>query len=194
MRRMLLTAVAAVAAIALAAPGAALAHGNRHHARHHHRARHARVLTYRAARAATPATPATPAMPSSGSEEAVGTIASFKEEVLTITLNDGSTVSGKVTEKTQIECAAPATTAKASDFGARDQGQGDDNHGGGWQGPEGEGWRNGSGDGSGCPGHQPGAEGESSHCTTAALVPGAKVKEAVLVLTGSGAVWAKVEL
>jgi hypothetical protein len=191
MRRMLLTATAAVAATALDAPGAALAHGSRHHARHH-RAHHARVLVFRAANAASPATPATPATPG-GSAESVGTIASYGEEVLTIALNDGSTVSGKVTERTEIECEAPSSTASAADFGRGDQGQGGDGQDG-WQGPEGEGGQDGPGGGSGCAGHQSGSQGEGSHCTTAALVKGAKVAEAELVLTSTGAVWEKVEL
>ncbi len=202
MRRTLMTAVATAA---LAMPGAALAHGDAHraaaahHRRGHHR--HARIVTFRAARAANPTTPSpattptAPTTPSSSSEETVGTIASYTNETLTITLNDGTTVSGKVTERTEIECEAP-TTASAADFGRGDDGQNDGPgpEGASSSGGDGERSGDGPGDGSHCPGHGEGSQGEGSHCTTAALVVGAKVAEAELSLSGAGAVWEKVEL
>ena len=67
-------------------------------------------------------------------EETIGTVASFAEDsanpgtgVLTITLNDGSTVSGRVDSNTEIECRAPEPAGAHERDGA-DEGS---NHGGG---------------------------------------------------------------
>jgi hypothetical protein len=189
--------IAAVATLSLAAPSAALAHhhGERHHRRGHHHGQ-AHVLAFHAQTPAgsttsrgTPSTNTTPA-----SEESAGTIASFENGVLTIKLNDGSTVSGKVTEQTEIECPAPTGSSSPgpSGYGERryggdgrfdDQGQNE----GSWQ-------QGGPGDDhAGCPGHQ--ASGQQNEpCTTAALVPNANVKEAFLGVGGQGATWLKVGL
>jgi hypothetical protein len=176
MRRMIMTAVATVS---LAAPSAALAHNGEHHRagerHHHHRGhhRHAHVLAFHAQAPASPASgtsspsPATPA-----SEDKAGTIASFTGGVLTIALNDGSTVSGKVTERTEIECPAPPS-ASAADFSGRDGG--DDN-------------------GFDERGEDDNGDDVAEHCTSAALVPGANVEEALLSVGGDGATWVKVEL
>lgn len=180
------TIMAAVATLSLAAPSAALAHhGERHHhhrGRHHH---HVHVLAFHAqAPAGAPGSTSTPA----ASEEGAGTIASFNEGVLTIKLNDGSTVSGKVDEGTEIEC--PAVTASAADFG-RDHGDDGDDHD-----RFDDNGRDGPGDihHGDCPGHEDGGEAGGGHCTTAALVPGASVKEAFLAIGSQGARWVKVEL
>lgn len=135
MRRSLLTAVG-IMALTLAAPSAALAHHG--HGRHHHKARakahHAkfRVVHIGASTASTsgsspgastgttsPTAPTTP--------ENAGTVTSYTNNVLTLTLNDGTTVSGKVTSATEIRCikAAP-TTPPAGTEGEETEGQGDD--------------------------------------------------------------------
>jgi hypothetical protein len=185
MKRILL-ATATSALLALAAPGIASAHhAKRHHHAHKHAAR-ARVLDFRAAASPTPAT--TPATPTAG--ESAGTVTSFEKGILTITLTDKTVVSGQVTEKTEIQCH-PATPSTGGD----DQGSGDDENGAasGEHGSPG-------GDGSGAKAHDSssGDDGEdggsSAPCTTAALVPGAVVHEAELSVSGSGAVWDKVDL
>jgi hypothetical protein len=101
MKRILLVAVSS-SALALGAPAIASAH---HHAKNHHAKHHAaraRVLDFRASALATPATPGSPATPATPTSASVGKVTSFKEGVLIITLTDGTAVSGKVTEKTEI--------------------------------------------------------------------------------------------
>jgi hypothetical protein len=200
MKRTLLMAVAS-SVLALAAPSVASAH----HAKHHHSSRHKHHASARLFRFGTFGTAFGPtsrsgstqtSAPTSPSGEPAGTVASFTGGLLTITLKDGSTVSGKVTEQTELECSsATAPTSTQTD----DQGGGDD-----------EGGRD-SGENGGPAGGQPVAhessddqqsgdddqgedEGGSSSCTTAALVPGAVVGEAELSVSGAGAVWKKVEL
>jgi Ni/Co efflux regulator RcnB len=192
MRRMIMTAVATVS---LAAPSAALAHNGERH--HHHRGRHhhAHVLAFHAqapAGSTTTGTSSPSSTPSSTSDSA-GTIASFTGGVLTITLNDGSTVSGKVTERTEIECPAASTGTSApapgsSSFGEREHG--DDGH----FDNSNDGSNSGSdGQGGNCPGHE-GDGAQNEHCTSAALVPGASVKQAFLSVSSDGAAWVKVKL
>ncbi len=183
MRRILLTAFAS-SLLALAAPVAASAHHSHHHARRaraHHR-HHAHTVTFApAARPSTTTAPSSETPPSGG--EAAGTIASYEGGVLTITLADKSTVSGKVTEMTRIDCGCPG-------------------HEGSLEGSSGPPWQQG-GDGSGDYGQggtgddyhsYPAPEGGDGSCGTAALLPGAVVKEAELRLGGEGAVWESVEL
>jgi hypothetical protein len=187
MRRMIMTAVATVS---LAAPSAALAHnGERHH--HHHRGHHhAHVLAFHAQAPATSNSGTTSPSSTPATGDTAGTIASFTNGVLTITLNDGSTVSGKVTERTEIECAAPSSAAPApssSSFGEHqhgDDGHFDNSNDGSNSGNDGQG---------NCPGHE-GDGAQNEHCTSAALVPGASVKEAFLSVSSDGATWVKVEL
>lgn len=193
MRRIVMTAVAT---LSLAAPSAALAH---HGHRHHHRGRHlghAHVLAFHAQAPASPTsgTPSTGSASPSG--ESAGTIASFENGVLTLKLGDGSTVSGKVTERTEIECPAPeggTSSPGSSGFGQREHG---DDASFGQDGQGGPGDDRGEGDDRhGCPGHEEnGQQSENGPCTTAALVQGASVKEALLFVGGQGATWLKVEL
>jgi hypothetical protein len=114
--------------------------------------------------------------------ETIGTIAGFTEDspgsgtgVLTITLNDNSTESGRVDQSTEIECRAPEQA------GRHDRDGGGDNSGPG-SGDE--------GDHSG-----PGRDGdERSQCSTADLTAGTPVHEAELHGSGDSAVFEKVEL
>jgi hypothetical protein len=124
MRRTLLTVVG-VLALALAVPGAALAHHG--HGRHHHKtkAHHAkfrfRHIGATGAGAVGPAGPTGPTGPSGPpTPENAGTVTSYTNNVLTITLNDNSTVSGKVTEDTRIRCVKAGIEPS-------EQGPGDDN-------------------------------------------------------------------
>jgi hypothetical protein len=194
MKRILLVAVSS-SALALAAPGMAAAH-HHHHAKHHskHHKRHAaraRVLTFRAtsAPATTPAT--TPATPST---ESAGKVASFKEGVLTITLNDGTPVSGKVTEKTEIHC--PSTTAPPTNDGDADDvgGSGADEHGTSHDGQFAHSSSHMAHAASGGDDGQDGPDDQQQSCTTAALVEGALVREAELSIGPAGAVWDHVDL
>ncbi len=201
MRRMIITAVTATA---LAVPGAAIASDHsehqgvhdqgQHHKRHHasrHRGSH--TVTFGAAASSTPAAPAgtsSPAPEAGSSDETAGTVASFSGGTLTITLSDGSTVSGKVDSSTEIECRTITAGAARDGQQGTDDGQSDDH---------GHNGQSNSGPGEGRQGGDDGSEGndaqdEAEHCTTAALVPGAVVREAELSISSAGAVWEKVEL
>jgi hypothetical protein len=206
MRRII---VAAVTTTALALPGIALAHGSEHslgaehhgvrHAERHHHHHRAHLLTFHAAQApaTTPSTgagtiPRTPVADERA--ERAGTIASFTAGTLTITLNDGSSVSGKVALATEIECHS--AMASAADNGDNGDNGGGDEHGD----------RSGPSAGDGQPGDDSGrdegdhdvrdddAHDEAEHCSPAALVPGASVREAVLSVNGAGSFWVKLEL
>lgn len=180
MRRIITTTVAS-SLLALALPAAASAHhagrheaahhAGAHHRRHHHRA-HTVVFSPAAAPTATPS-PATPGS-QPGEGETAGTIASFEGGVLKITLADGTTVSGKVTETTEIQCGCPG----------HDGGQGDDQGPGGFQHDD-------HGD---FHGDDENVDGGQGSCGVSSLVAGATVTEAELSIGGAGAVWEKVEL
>lgn len=171
MRRIMLLVVGALA-LALAVPSIASAHG-RHHRHHHHaRAHHARVEHFNAPANTDPSNPGGPAD--------AGRVASFTNGVLTITLADGSTVSGQVTNDTEINCMAQGATA------SRDGSSGEGDHGdqsgqGGDQQGGDQGDDNGSGDDDG------GQQGQQPSCGTADLVAGALVHEAILKIGGNGA-------
>jgi hypothetical protein len=161
-RRILLLVIGALA-LAIAVPSVASAHGRHHH--HHHKAKHARVKHFGGKANVDPAGPAAPGD--------AGTVASFDQTtgLLTIALADGSTVSGKVTSDTNINCIPAQPTATASHDGGSDN-QGDDDQGD--QGDQ-------SGD------HHEGHCSGQSACTAADLVPGAVVHEAILKIGSTGA-------
>jgi hypothetical protein len=155
MRRALLTAVG-VLALALAAPAVASAHGHhhKHHGKHHRHKAHRSDVT---------------------GTGAAATIASFDGTTLTLTLANGSTVSGAVTDHTWIVCKAadpaePAPTATAA------------HHGGNYGDDDGD-WRGGHGD---C--------GHATPCDASDLVAGASVDGAWLRLGSDGLEFAKVDL
>jgi hypothetical protein len=192
MKRMLITAVAS-SALALGAPAVASAH--HHHKRHHakHLARHARVLTFKGAGSSTSQpSPTSPASTPAG--EPAGTVTSFTSGVLMITLTDGTVVSGKVTEQTELACRS-STADMGDDQGARDDQGGGDDQGGRESGEHGgpvDMARESDSHATDGQDDDEGAGNES--CTSAALVPGAKVGEAELRVSSAGAVWEKVEL
>jgi hypothetical protein len=216
MKRMLLTA-ATWTLVALAAPGVAAAahHGKRHHHAHHatHR-RHAvraHVLDFPgstqssdagASGSSSTTQSSPPASPSAGAT--AGTVTSFKEGLLTITLTNGTPVSGQVAEQTEIQCTPATPPSGSGEDQGDDRGQGDGP--GGPQGDEGGGSSSQgqtarmSSDGAqqaGGDDEEPGQEGaddDEQACTTAALVPGAVVGEAELSLGSAGAVWDHVDL
>lgn len=164
MRRILLLVIG-VLALAIAVPGVASAHG-RHHHHHHHKAKHARVKHFGGKANVDPAGPAAPGD--------AGTVASFDQAtgLLTLTLADGSTVSGKVTGDTNINCIpagdTSGPTAAASHDGGWGDDEGDDDHGDGGDRHDGH-----------C--------GGQAACDASDLVPGAVVHEAILKLGSTGA-------
>ena len=128
-------------------------------------------------------------------DENAGTVKSYENGTLTLTLFDGSEVAGAVTEDTQIECpkeAAPVAPAAAArddddegdddDHGGR---RGDDDHGGDDDWDDGDrgddDWDDGRGD---C----------DEQCDDTAIVAGAKVEEASLKFTSEGRVWEELDL
>lgn len=199
MKRIFLTTVAC-SALVLTAAGSAAAHGSHHHTRglssHKRHHRHAHLVRFGTLASSVPSgtttTPTPTPTSATPSDEPAGTVASFTNGVLTIKLTDGSMVSGKVNENTQIECPSVAPTATmADDHGASQSGDGSGDHGSGdGSGPSGEqGGRDDGSDGGNDDGND-----EAAQCTSAALVSGAVVHEAELSVGSAGAVWEKVEL
>lgn len=189
MRRILTTAVAS-SLLALALPAAASAHHSarheavHHHRRHHHRA-HTVVFTAGSVRTMPGTTaPSTPSTPTSS--EPAATITSFENGVLKLTLADGSTVSGKVTERTEIECRAANQQTGDDNDGNDDQGddQGNDSQGG----PGPSSFSQDHGD------DEQGGDHQEGTCGVSSLTPGAKVAEADLAVTSAGSSWEKIEL
>lgn len=192
MRRTSLVAMA-TAALALAVPGAALAHGRSHHPKKSHRVRHSHRVRSHTRRfvAANPTAPPTTTIPSDNA----GKVASFTGGVLTLTLNDGSTVSGKVTSDTEIECRSAAVVTSDARGRSADNGPGGgqggsqgDQNGGGDQGDNDGGDNNGNNDGG------DGNGGNGATCDSTALTTGAVVHEADLKIDSSGATFRKVEI
>jgi hypothetical protein len=197
MRRAMLAALS-VMALALASPGAALAHhGHRGHHKDRSKAHHARVR-FEHFGASAPASPSstdtsTSSQPTtkSSSSEIVGTVTSFENEILTITLSDGSIVKGKVTSRTEIECVtATPTTSSAGGSPGDDKGSGDDQASGDDQQ---------SSDEHGDEGEDGGDDAVSPStteppCDSSALKPGAGVREAELRIGEGGSEFESVEL
>jgi hypothetical protein len=193
MRRMITSTVTS-SLLALALPVAASAHDSarhdafrhagEHHRHHHHRRAHTVVFTAGAVRTVpgttAPVAPVTP-VPA----EPAATIASFENGVLKLTLGDGSTVAGKVTERTEIECRM----GDREDFGDDNGRDGNDNGDGrGGPGPSGSGDNHGDDERGGEAGQMEG------QCGVSSLVPGAKVVDADLAVTSAGSFWERVEL
>lgn len=196
MRRMITSTVAS-SLLALALPVAASSahdsarhdafrHAGEHHRHHHHRRAHTVVFTSGPVRTVpgttAPVTPVTP-VPA----EPAATVASFENGVLKLTLGDGSTVAGKVTERTEIECRM----GDREDFGDDNGHDGEDNgdgRGRGGPGPSGSGDNHGDDERGGDFGQMEG------QCDATSLVVGAKVAFADLAVTSAGSFWEKVEL
>lgn len=171
MRNIVLSVVACCAVLAIA-PVTALAHGH-HHKRHHHSRIHHRTFGHDWSQSGSSST-------TTSSEENAGTVTSFTGGVLTITLNNGQTVTGNVTGDTEIECQAPEMSSSLSSHDrGDDNGDRTDNHGD-------------RGDDNGNDQGDDGAE--NANCSSADLTTGAVVHEARLAVTSAGATWDKVEL
>jgi hypothetical protein len=172
--------VAAIACCALLAVGSATAlarhdHHPRHHARHHDRRPHARRHDERFGPA--------PGTPAPATQDA-GTVMSFTGGMLTIKLDDGSTVSGTVNGGTEIECEGMQNDV-ARDGGPGPSGGGDNNGDNGDTGDQGD---HGDDDGD-----QVDANDDQS-CATTALVAGATVRDAQLSVSSAGSIWTRIDL
>jgi hypothetical protein len=108
-------------------------------------------------------------------EESAGKVVSFEKGVLTIELNDHTTIKGNVTSETKIKCENPAGNAKMADFGGQggredgsddDQGMGDDDQG----------------------------MGGMESCGPSLLVPNAMVGEALVNIAPAGNTFIEIEL
>lgn len=140
-------------------------------------------------------------------EDNAGTISSFDAETgqLTINLFGGETISGLVTEGTEIECddngGASVSSSGPGPEGEGEVEPGDDEGGEGEVEPEDDSGgeeepdeNSGPGSENSGPGNADDDEGEASNCTTADLVPGAVVQEAELKVANGQATFEKVEL
>jgi hypothetical protein len=191
MRRILTTTIAS-SLLALALPVAASAQHRSAHRRHHQRA-HTVVFTPAGSKTVVTTAPTTPMPTEPPSGESAGKIVSYEGGVLKITLADGTTVSGKVTESTEIQCAGAASPSGSSAQG--------DEHGSGLAASHGDGEHGGQvseGDENSQGGEQGDDEGGqvegAPSCGVSSLVKEAKVAEAELHVSSAGAVWEKIAL
>lgn len=110
-------------------------------------------------------------------DENAGTIASFDGTTLTIDLLNGGSITGTVTEDTEVKCGDECNQDGEESESARH--------------PEGEGGNSGPGSESSGPGHEGEDEGD---CSIDDLVVGAAVHEAELELEDGDAVFEEIEL
>jgi hypothetical protein len=175
MRKILFAAVASSVVLAVA-PAVAFAHS------HHHRGHHRAHRTHERARdehfGRNDENPA----PSNSAQNA-GTVASFRNGVLMLALNDGSMVSGQVTDATEIKCEAVESQEMEHNRHA------DGDHRGGRNGGDDNGDDNGNNDDD-----QGEDEQGARMCSSANLVRGAVVRDAELTISRAGAIWQEVEL
>jgi hypothetical protein len=131
-------------------------------------------------------------------DEQSGVIASFENGTLTVTLVNGDTLRGSVTDATEIECESTTTAAARHDGDSGETESGDDNSGPG----SGESGDDNSGPGSTTSGSGDDDQGDDNddqgedehNCGTDALTQGTIVREAELRLTSAGAVFREIEL
>jgi hypothetical protein len=175
MRKIVLSVVACCAVIAIV-PASALAHGEHH--KRHHRAHHARVHHRNFGGDQNQG-----AGQNQNQDQNAGTVQSFTGGVLTIALNNGQTVSGDVTNDTEIRCEAAEndmSSLRSHDRGGDNGDHGDNNRGDNDQGDD-RGDDNNDND-------------NNVMCSSTDLTPGTVVHEAELRISSAGAVWDKVEL
>ena len=194
MKRMLSAALAS-SVLVLVAPAVASAHHG-HHPRglartHKHHARSARLERFGVASVSGTPRAGFTVTQSSPENEPAGTIESFEGGVLKIKLGDGSIVSGKVTEDTELRCRS------ATPPGDDEDDQGDDDGGGSQgdeQGSSGGQFASQHGDFLAHAADSGDDEGDQNTegCTTKALEPKTVVLEAELKLTGTGPVWEQI--
>jgi hypothetical protein len=146
-------------------------------------------------------------------EENAGTIASFDSETgkLVLTLFGGETVSGLVTEGTEIKCedhSSASASSHGSEAGDDNGGEGEvepgDDNGGENEAGDDNGGQEEPGDDNGVDNSGPGSQnsgpgnanddGDAGNCTIADLVPGAVVQQAELKVANGQATFEEVEL
>jgi Bacterial TSP3 repeat len=127
-------------------------------------------------------------------EENAGKIAFFDTETsrLKIDLFGGDTVSGLVTEETEIECEGQGAAVSAP--GSANDGEGSDGDQQGEEPGDGKGGEEEPGDDQGDEEEPGDDEGNASNCTAADLEVGAVIHEAELEIEEGSAVFEKVEL
>jgi hypothetical protein len=103
-------ALAASALLLVFAPAGALAKSHGHAKKHSRGAHHSRIRRFGDMSPTAPTT-------TTGSPAPVGTITSFDGTTLIVHFNDGNTVTGTVTNDTQIECAASGQSTGSDDQG-----------------------------------------------------------------------------
>jgi hypothetical protein len=162
MRKFMFAALVSTALV-VAMPATALAH----HHRHHSRIRHEHF-----------GTAGTTTSTTSGDEMqgTAGTVDSFSGGMLKIKLNDqnGTIVSGMVTDATELKCEAPENEVNDNDGEDGGSQSGDNTSGDNTSGED---------------------QGEDAQmCTTANLTRGTVVQDAELKISSAGAVWQEVEL
>ncbi|HET8755617.1 MAG TPA: hypothetical protein VFM58_06400 [Solirubrobacteraceae bacterium] len=121
-------------------------------------------------------------------DENTGTVESFEDGVLTISLFNGDTITGAVTDDTEIECDDDAD----DDRGHDDHGDDDGDHHHGDHGDDDEGDDDHGDDARAA--HRGDDDEGNEDCGTEALVAGAKVLEAELKIRDGEAAWDEVEL
>jgi hypothetical protein len=121
-------------------------------------------------------------------DEHTGKVESFDGTTLVISLFSGGTVSGAVTDETEVEC-----DSDPGDDHGQDEGDDDNNDQGDDDGDHGDDDRAARAAGAAGDGDDDGDHG-NEECGTDALVPGAKVLEAELKISGGEAAWDEVEL
>jgi hypothetical protein len=187
MRRIRMIISAAVMLLALA-PAGALAHHDRRH--HRGRSHHARLERFGDVAG------------TAGFSDNAGKVQSFSKGVLTIMLGDGSTISGAVTNDTELECMAPERDRIVREDGGGDNGGSGDNQA---QSSGDQGAGEDQGDAAGQnenPAEEQNADGTGERneneaensCSTANLTRGAVVHEAELRVSDAGNIWKRVEL
>lgn len=178
MRRILFT-ILACSALTAAVPAAALAHDgpDHHHKRHHHvRVRHEKFAGHRHNGDHNG---------NIGNAPTAGTVTSFANNVLTITLTNGNTVSGLVTNGTEVRCE----NAEDND----NNGDNDVEHGDRVS-DHGPGGGDNGGD-NGDRGDDNGNRGDDNdNDNMCAITPGMAVRNAELRINGAGSFWDEVEL
>jgi hypothetical protein len=182
MRKIWMGVVASCAVLALVPATAAAQRHHRshgHHARVHHR-------TFGSDPATTQGQTGTQ---NTGTAGPAGTVQSFTGGVLTIALTNGSTVSGQVTNDTQIACESSQTSVGDSQDQSQSSGS-DDNDDQSQSGNPGQGDDNNQGGGD----DQGDDNGNGQMCSTSDLVAGAGVQDAVLDIGSAGPVWKFVDL
>jgi len=124
--------------------------------------------------------------------EHAGTVKSFEDGVLTISLAQGGELSGTVDDRTEIECDSEA--AHASSDGRRDDSGPSGNSGPSGSSGPGSGDDHGDDPAGDDPADHDAGEDEDQRCGTDALTAGTRVREAELRITSAGRRFSELEL